>query len=90
MYKYKIGEEMAKLTLAQYKYAGKEIPRMLDIAYNTFNNYRRILIDDHRDVPYQHIIKLEHFFGLPLGSLTNVKCDVKTIHESMRKGEQNS
>lgn len=83
MYKYKIVEEMDKLNLAQYKYATRELPKLMGVAFNTFHNYKKLKVNDTRDIPYGNVVMLEQFFGLGPGELSNVKYEVKTIQEQM-------
>lgn len=82
--KYKIEEEMSKLNLTMYKRALKYIPELLDIAFNTFHNYRKMAIDAKADIPYGMVRKLEIFFGLKEGGLANYKVDCKSLKEMVR------
>ncbi|TCD03091.1 hypothetical protein [Pedobacter psychroterrae] len=79
--KYKIEEEMSKLNLTMYKRALKYIPELLDIAFNTFHNYRKMAIDAKADIPYGMVRKLEVFFGLKEGELANYTIDCKSLKE---------
>lgn len=77
--KYKIDEEMNKLNLPKYKAALKIIPEELDVAFNTFHNYRKINIGDKADIPYELVRKLEKLFKLKEGQLANFSVDCKSL-----------
>ncbi|TDQ09533.1 hypothetical protein [Pedobacter metabolipauper] len=79
--KYKIDEEMNKLNLPDYKSAIKIIPRELGIAFNTFHNYRKLLIEDTADIPYEKVRKLECLFGMESGGLINGLKPCKNLKE---------
>lgn len=83
--KYKIEEEMTKLNLVMYKKALKIIPEMLDIAFNTFHNYRKMTIDAEADIPYHMVRKLEIFFGLKPGELANYNITCKSLKQIVRE-----
>jgi len=83
--KYKIHEEMVKLNLTMYKIALKHIPKMLDIAFNTFHNYRNMPIDSEADIPYQMVRKMEIFFGLKEGGLANFEIECSSLKEIARE-----
>jgi hypothetical protein len=77
--KYKIDEEMNKLNLPQYKAALKIIPEVLDIAFNTFHNYRKLKVGDKADIPYESVRKFEKMFKLKEGELANFPVDCKSL-----------
>jgi len=83
MYKYKIHECMDNLTVRQYKFMTKIIPKVIDKSINTFNNYRNLLLDDESDIPYETVRKLEILFGLGPGELANFKIEGKSYKELM-------
>ena len=87
--KYKIDEEMSKLNLVAYKIALKYIPEMLDIAFNTFHNYRKMDIDAKADIPYVMVRKMEIFFGLKEGGLANYNVVCKSLKEVMKVEAEN-
>ncbi|ADY53383.1 hypothetical protein Pedsa_2844 [Pseudopedobacter saltans DSM 12145] len=87
MYKYKINELLANLPMKDYKKAMKLIPKILGVSVNTFLNYRNILIDEDRDIPYQKVVSLEKMFGLEAGSLINLDTTQKTIYELLEEQE---
>lgn len=91
--KYKIDEEMKKLNVVAYKAALKIIPEKLNIAFNTFHNYRKLKIGDKGDIPYEIVRKLECIFGLEKGGLANytVECnDLSTLIAERLTGENNA
>ena len=77
--KYKIEEEMNKLNLKNYKAASRLIPKYLNIAFNTFHNYRKLPIDGKSDIPYATVIMLEGIFGLETGQLANYPLERKSL-----------
>lgn len=87
MYKYKINELLANLPMKDYKKALKLIPKILGISTNTFLNYRNILIDEDKDIPYQKVVTLEKMFGLQAGELINISTTQKTIVELIQEQE---
>ncbi len=82
--KYKIDEEMNKLNLTMYKKALRYIPKLLNVAFNTFHNYRHMTIDAKADIPCEMVRKLEVVFGLKIGGLANYKVSCKSLKEIMR------
>ncbi len=83
--KYKIDEEMQKLNLPAYKAAIRIIPRELNIAANTFHNYRKLTIDDTKDIPHDNVRKMEKIFGLKEGGLVNFPVECKSLEEFMKE-----
>jgi len=82
--KYRIEEELQKLNLVEYKAAIRIIPTVLDIAFNTFHNYRKLSISDTRDIPYDNVRKMEKIFGLKEGGLANFQVECKSLRELMQ------
>jgi len=87
--KYKIEEEMNKLTLKSYKAASKIIPKYLDIAFNTFHNYRKLPLNGKADIPYATVRMLEGVFGMESGSLANYPIPLKSL-ETLIEEEKNN
>ncbi|WP_353137108.1 hypothetical protein [Pseudopedobacter sp.] len=87
MYKYKINELLANLPMKDYKKAMKLIPKILGVSSNTFLNYRSILADEEKDIPYQKVVIIEKIFALEAGTLINVKTSQKTIYELLDEQE---
>ncbi|WP_316750385.1 hypothetical protein [Pedobacter gandavensis] len=77
--KYKIEEEMNKLNLKNYKAASRLIPKYLNIAFNTFHNYRKLPLDGKADIPYATVILLEGIFGMERGQLANYPIESKSL-----------
>lgn len=77
--KYKIEEEMNKLNLKNYKAASRLIPKYLNIAFNTFHNYRKLPLSGKADIPYATVILLEGIFGLEPGELANYPLEKKSL-----------
>lgn len=84
--KYKINAHLDKLTVREYKFAMKTIPKVLKVSMNTFHNYRRIKTGDTQDIPYEKIKQLEILFGVGSGALENEKFRGKTLAQ-LFKGE---
>lgn len=87
MYKYKINELLANLPMRDYKKAMKLIPKILGVSSNTFLNYRSILADEEKDIPYQKVVIIEKMFEMEAGTLINVKTSQKTIYELLNEQE---
>jgi len=83
--KYRIEEEMTKLNLPRYKFALKAIPELLDIAFNTFHNYRKLRVGDKADIPYEMVRKLEIIFQLKEGELANFPVECKGLDAMMKE-----
>ncbi|WP_316819488.1 hypothetical protein [Pedobacter gandavensis] len=77
--KYKIEEEMNKLNLKNYKAASRLIPKHLNIAFNTFHNYRKLPLSGKADIPYGTVVLLEGVFGLERGELANYPLEIKSL-----------
>jgi hypothetical protein len=87
--KYKIDEEMNKLNLPNYKTAIRVIPKLLNIAFNTFHNYRKLTLEAKADIPYGIVRKLELLFGMKSGELANFKIECKTLEIIIRDERSN-
>ncbi len=85
MYKYKIHECMDNLTVRQYKFLTKMIPKIIDKSVNTFNNYRNLQMGDEGDIPYETVRKLEILFGLEPGGLLNYDIEGKSYKQLMEE-----
>ncbi len=77
--KYKINEFLEKLTVKEYRFALKKIPVILDVSTNTFHNYRRILLGEVQDIPYEKVKILEILFNVKPGALENQKLTGKSL-----------
>lgn len=77
--KYKIEEEMNKLNLRNYKAASKLIPKYLNIAFNTFHNYRKLPLNGKADIPYGTVRLLEGLFSMKSGDLANYPIQPKSL-----------
>lgn len=77
--KYKIEEEMNKLNLKNYKAASRLIPKYLNIAFNTFHNYRKLPLNGKADIPYATVVLLEGVFALEPGQLANYPLEMKSL-----------
>ncbi|WGQ07859.1 hypothetical protein QG516_14950 [Pedobacter gandavensis] len=86
--KYKIEEEMNKLNLKSYKAASRLIPKYLNIAFNTFHNYRKLPINGKADIPYATVIMLEGIFGLGRGELANYPIEEKSLAQLIAEESQ--
>lgn len=79
--KYKINDFLENLTIKEYKFAMKMIPRVLNVSMNTFHNYRRIKLGERQDIPYEKVRLLEILFEIENGSLENIKTRGKSLVE---------
>ncbi|MGY4386147.1 hypothetical protein ACVWYN_003197 [Pedobacter sp. UYP24] len=79
--KYKLEESLNKLTYNEYRFARSILPKIIGKCNNTLNNYSNILLDSKEEIPYTIGIKLERFFGLAPGELSNVKIDNSHFRE---------
>ena len=85
--KYKINAILDNLTVKEYKFAMKTIPKVLDVSMNTFHNYRKIKLGDVQDIPYEKVKLLEILFGIENGSLANERLRGKSLAE-LFKGQK--
>lgn len=69
--KYRINECLDLLTIKEHRFAMRMIPEILNIAPNTFHNYRSIEIGDKQDIPYEKVKMMEILFELEPGGLQN-------------------
>ncbi|WGQ11376.1 hypothetical protein QG516_06885 [Pedobacter gandavensis] len=67
--KYRINEYLYKLNVRQYRKAMVLLPELLGISLNTFHNYRNILTEESKDIPYEKVILMEQLFEFELGTL---------------------
>ena len=79
--KYKINDFLDSLTVREYKFAMKQIPKILDVSMNTFHNYRRIKVGDRQDIPYEKVKLMEILFDLKSGGLENAKVTGKSLFQ---------
>lgn len=73
MYKYKIDEFLENLPVRLNRNLVSEIPKILDISYNTFRNYCKIPLKSKKDIPYSCVRKLEILFDMKNGELCNFR-----------------
>ena len=81
MKKYKILECLDQLTVREYRAVIKLMPKITGKSINTFWNYAGIDSNSNMDVPYGVVVRLELFFKLKPGALTNVAIECKTLDE---------
>lgn len=79
--KYRINDLLDGLTVREYKFAMKTIPKVLNVSMNTFHNYRRIKLGEPQDIPYEKVKLLEILFGVESGTLENMKANGKSLTE---------
>lgn len=79
VFKYRINEMLNKLTVKDYRKAILVIPQILNISQKTFNNYRKIKLDDKQDVPHEKVVILEKLFDINPGELQNFTFIVEPI-----------
>ena len=83
--KYKINEFLENLTVKEYRFALKKIPVILDVSTNTFHNYRRILLGEVQDIPYEKVKILEILFNVKPGGLENQKLTGKSLVQLIKE-----
>lgn len=81
MDKYKINEVLDHLTVREYRFALRTIPRVLRVSVNTFHNYRKIKTGEPQDIPYEKVKQLEILFSLEKGTLCNENINGKSLVE---------
>lgn len=79
--KYRINQLLDQLPLSKNRKAKAILPDLLSISPATFDNYRAIAIDEHKDIPHHIVVKLEKFFGIQPGELSNCAIDMKSINQ---------
>jgi hypothetical protein len=79
VFKYRINEMLNKLTVKDYRKAILVIPQLLNISQKTFNNYRKIKLDDKQDVPHEKVVILEKLFDIKPGDLQNFTFIIEPI-----------
>jgi len=83
--KYKINTFLDGLTIREYKFAMKVIPKLLEVSANTFHNYRKIKLSDSQDIPYEKVKQLEVLFGIEKETLENKKVRGKSLAQMFRE-----
>lgn len=83
--KYKINEFLEKLTVKEYRFALKKIPVILNVSTNTFHNYRRILLGEVQDIPYEKVKILEILFNVKPGGMGNQKMTGKSLVQLIKE-----
>ncbi|RZK14936.1 MAG: hypothetical protein EOO43_15670 [Flavobacterium sp.] len=71
--KYKLEESLNNLTHHEYRFARNVLPKIIGKCNNTLNNYINILSDSNEEIPYSVGLKLEQFFGIEHGGMSNSK-----------------
>jgi hypothetical protein len=84
--KYKINQLLDQLTVKEYKFAIKIIPKVLNVSMNTFHNYRRIGLDERQDIPYEKVKLMEILFDVESGALENSPISGKSLFQ-LYKGQ---
>lgn len=67
--KYRINEYLHALNILQYRKAMILLPELLGISLNTFHNYRNILTEESKDIPYEKVVLMEQLFEFEQGTL---------------------
>lgn len=84
--KYKINQLLDQLTVKEYKFAIKMIPKILNVSMNTFHNYRRIGLEERQDIPYEKVKLMEILFDVESGALENAHVSGKSLFQ-LYKGQ---
>lgn len=71
--KYRIEELMYQMTKPEHDKVKKIIPKYIGKSINTFTSYANIPYNSKKEIPYDIVIKLEIFFGLPPNGLRNIE-----------------
>lgn len=79
--KYRINEYLYNLNVWQYRKAIQLLPKLLGVSLNTFHNYRRILVDDVQDIPYEKVVIMEQLFDFEPGTLANQNPEARSLKE---------
>lgn len=79
VFKYRIDELLNKLTVKDYRKAVLIVPQLLSISQKTFNNYRKIKLEDKQDIPHEKVVILEKLFAIAPGDLQNFTFIVEPI-----------
>lgn len=87
--KYKINDCLDSMPYLQYMKAANELPKMLGISRNTFHNYRKILVNVKKDIPYRIVCMMEIYFNIPFGTLRNYEISLNPS-ENNEPNEANS
>lgn len=79
--KYRINEYLYNLNVWQYRKAIQLLPNLLGIPLNTFHNYRKILVDDVQDIPYEKVVLMEQLFDFEPGTLARQNPEARNLKE---------
>ncbi|NQX38229.1 hypothetical protein HQN84_05190 [Pedobacter steynii] len=79
--KYRINEYLYNLNAWQYRKIVQLLPKLLGVSLNTFHNYRRILVDDVQDVPYEKVVIIEQLFDFAPGTLASRNPEARSLKE---------
>jgi hypothetical protein len=82
--KYKINQFLDQLTVKEYKFALKVIPKVLNVSMNTFHNYRRIGLEEPQDIPYEKVKLMEILFDVESGALENSPVSGKSLSQMFK------
>ena len=85
--KYKINECLEQLTVKEHRIAMKIIPGLLNVANNTFHNYRNIGLGEKQDIPYEKVKLMEILFDLKPGGLQNFDITGVNLKTMISKGQ---
>jgi hypothetical protein len=67
--KYRINEYLHALNIIQYRKAMHLLPELLGISMNTFQNYRKILLEESKDIPYEKVVLMDQLCEFEQGTL---------------------
>ncbi|NQX43245.1 hypothetical protein SAMN05421820_1164 [Pedobacter steynii] len=79
--KYRINEYLYNLDVWQYRKAIQLLPKILGVSLNTFHNYRKILINDVQDIPYEKVVLMEQLFDFEPGTLATQNPGARSLKE---------
>lgn len=79
--KYRINDLLSQLPKKDYDQAIQLLPIQLKVSVATFNNWRKIGLDDMQDIPHEKVAMLEKLFDIEPGELQNFTLPTCSINE---------
>lgn len=88
IYKYKIKENLEKLSHAEYSEAKRTLPRVLRINKRTFEKYMYVLITEYYDIPAGHLAILSCYFRCSMEDMLNFSPSQLLFKEMKRNPQE--
>lgn len=70
-YKYRIKENLEKISHSDYMEAKRVLPRLLNINKRTFERYMYVRLVDDYDIPACHLALLAYYFNCQMEEMIN-------------------